>query len=175
MNASKGDRLIVHGRVVGRQDQVVEIVDGDGFGRSQRPLGEVAKQRIAPLGKAARQSDREEHHSTAAIPAVEKKWADAQAEFAQFQEDAKARLERLRADQVESQAALVKAEATIPDKSRSTYEHLTKALGPDAFAPLKDRTCLSCRTGLNQQRVMEIQAGAFLLCPICGKMFYPAE
>ncbi|WP_405708039.1 MULTISPECIES: DUF1918 domain-containing protein [unclassified Streptomyces] len=27
MNASKGDRLVVHGRVVGQQDRVVEIVE----------------------------------------------------------------------------------------------------------------------------------------------------
>ncbi|MCX4725709.1 DUF1918 domain-containing protein [Streptomyces sp. NPDC090052] len=27
MHASKGDRLVVHGRVVGRQDHVVEIVE----------------------------------------------------------------------------------------------------------------------------------------------------
>ncbi|MEV6113370.1 DUF1918 domain-containing protein [Streptomyces sp. NPDC052109] len=27
MHASKGDRLVVHGRVVGQQDQVVEIVE----------------------------------------------------------------------------------------------------------------------------------------------------
>ncbi|MEU1626777.1 DUF1918 domain-containing protein [Streptomyces sp. NPDC020096] len=27
MHASKGDRLVVHGRVVGKQDRVVEIVE----------------------------------------------------------------------------------------------------------------------------------------------------
>jgi predicted nucleic acid-binding Zn-ribbon protein len=112
---------------------------------------------------------------TAAVPAVEQKWADAQAEFAQYQVDAKARLERLKADQVESQAALAKIEATVPDKNRSTYDHLTKGLGPDAFAAVKDRTCQGCRTGMTQQKAMEVQGGAFLLCPSCGKMLYPAE
>src|SRR5438034_472978 len=54
----------------------------------------------------------------AAIPAVDKQWADAQAEFAQFQVDAAERLERLRADQVHAQAELAKFEAEIPEKVR---------------------------------------------------------
>jgi predicted nucleic acid-binding Zn-ribbon protein len=112
---------------------------------------------------------------TAAIPAVDKKRADAKAEFAQYQVDAQARLDRLKADQVDSAAALAKAEATLPEKAKPTYDHLTKSLGPEAFAAVKDKVCQGCRTSLGQQRILELQAGVFILCSRCGKMQYPAE
>jgi len=112
---------------------------------------------------------------TAAIPAVEQRWADAKAEFAQYQVEAKERLERLKAEQAEARAALAKAETAIPDKNRSTYDYLVKAHGPDAFAAVKDKVCQGCRTGVSQQRLLEVQAGMFLLCQNCGKMLYPAE
>ncbi|MDB5312719.1 MAG: putative zinc ribbon domain protein [Gemmataceae bacterium] len=134
-----------------------------------------AEEKKAALEDAILATMAELEEKTAAVPAVDKKWAAAQAEFAQSQEDAKARLERLRADQEESRAALAKAEATLPDKNKSTYDHLSKALGPDAFAAVKDRICQGCRTGITQQRVMEVQGGMFLLCSSCGKMLYPAE
>ena len=112
---------------------------------------------------------------TAAIAAVEKQWDDAQAEFAQSQVDAKARIERLRVEQAEAKAALAKAEAEIPDKHRQLYFHLTKAWGPDALAAVKDKNCQGCRTAVSQQRLLELYSGMFILCQSCGKMLYPAE
>ena len=134
-----------------------------------------AEEKKAALEDAILTTMGEVEEKTAAIPAVDKKWADAQADFAQYQVDAKARLERLKADQVESQATLAKAEETISGKNRSTYDHLTRGMGPDAFAAMKDRVCLGCRNGMTQQRVMELQGGAFMLCPTCGRMQYPSE
>lgn len=112
---------------------------------------------------------------TAAIPAVEKQWADARAEFAEYQVEARERLDRLKADQVESAAALAKAEAAVPDAVRPTYAHLTKAHGPDAFAAVKDKVCQGCRTTFSQQKLLELGGGAFMLCGTCGKMLYPGE
>ena len=51
---------------------------------------------------------------TAAGPAVEKRWADAQAEFAQQQSDATERLVRLKSELVLSQGLLETAEAKMP-------------------------------------------------------------
>ncbi len=110
-----------------------------------------------------------------AVAAVDKQWAEAQADFAQSQEDAKVRLARLKADQVESQAALLKAETGIPAKNRATYDFLVKAHGPAALTPVKDRVCQACRTGIHEQKVMEVNSGAFALCSTCGKMLYPTE
>lgn len=112
---------------------------------------------------------------TGQIPAVEQKWADAQAEFARYQEEGRERLERLHVEQMAAIAALAKAEAEIPDKGRATYDYLVKAHGPDAMAAVKDRTCQGCRTMLTQQKMNEILGGVFSVCSSCGKMLYPAE
>ena len=117
----------------------------------------------------------EVEEKTTAIPAVEKKWADAQAEFQQFQEEAKERLARLKADQAESQALLSKTEAAIPPKEKSTYDFLVKAHGPNALAAVRNKFCEGCRTSQTEQRMLELQAGVFRLCETCGKMLYIAE
>lgn len=119
----------------------------------------------------ATMSDLEER--TNAIPAVEKKWADAQSEHKQAVVDANARVVALKADLEQTKAALVKAEVGIPDKARSQYDHLVKARGPDAMAGVKDKVCQGCHTGLSQQRLMEVQSGMYILCQSCGRLLYP--
>lgn len=114
--------------------------------------------------------------ATAAVPAVEKKWADAQTEFAQYQRDAAERLERLKADQTASKESLARTEATLPDvKVKPYYLAQTKVHGPDALAAVKDKVCQGCRTALTDQKVIELQAGTYVVCPSCGKMLYLAE
>ncbi len=112
---------------------------------------------------------------TTAIPAVEKKWTEAQAEFQQFQQEASERLERLKADQAESQAHLARTESAIPAKEKPTYDFLVKAHGPNALAAVRNRFCEGCRTSQTEQRMLELQAGVFRLCETCGKMQYAAE
>jgi len=111
---------------------------------------------------------------TNAIPAVEKKWSDAQAEFKQAQVDAKDRMTALQADLGGSRESLAKTEATIPDKYRPPHDHLVRARGPDAFAAVREKVCQGCRTGVSQQRLLEVQGGLFILCQSCGRMLYPA-
>jgi predicted nucleic acid-binding Zn-ribbon protein len=110
---------------------------------------------------------------TNAVPAVEKKWADAQAEHKQSVTDANARIVSLKADLERSRADLVKAETGIPEKNRAQYDHLVKARGPDALAAVKDKVCQGCRTGASQQRLLEVQAGMYILCQSCGRILYP--
>lgn len=113
----------------------------------------------------------------AAIPAVEKQWADAQAEFKQDQADAAERLARMQADQKESQAALAAAEAQLPPNVRAIYDGQVKGRGPDAMAALKGKVCQGCRGSVTDQKVYELQAGGFVPCPNagCGRLLYPAE
>lgn len=112
---------------------------------------------------------------TGAIPAVEKKWTDAQAEFAEFQKEAADRLERLKSDQALGREALAKAEAQLPEDVKTKYDMLVKAHGPEALAAVKDKVCQGCRTSLTGQQWLELRGGAFRLCPNCGKMSYPVE
>ncbi|HEX4606698.1 MAG TPA: hypothetical protein VH092_00690 [Urbifossiella sp.] len=114
---------------------------------------------------------------TAAVPAVEKQWADARAEFKQYQADAAERLARMQADQAESTALLTTAEAGLPDKVKSLYDAQVKGRGPDAMAALKGKVCQGCRGSVTDQKVFELQSGAFVPCPnsSCGRLLYPAE
>ena len=114
---------------------------------------------------------------TAAIPAVEKQWVDAQAEFKQYQVDAADRLARMQADQKESQAALVAAEAQLPANVKAIYDGQVKGRGPDAMAALKGKVCQGCRGSVTDQKIYELQSGSFVPCPnsACGRLLYPAE
>jgi predicted nucleic acid-binding Zn-ribbon protein len=116
----------------------------------------------------------EVEEKTAAVPAVDRKWADAQAEFARSGEEAKERLERLKGEQQAAREELARAEATLPERVRPTYDYLVKAHGPDALATVRGKVCQSCRSGMTEQKWLELQGGAFVLCSNCGKMLYPA-
>ena len=114
---------------------------------------------------------------TAAIPAVEKQWADAQAEFKEYQQDAADRLARMRADQTESQAALAAAEAQLPPNVKAIYDAQVRGRGPDAMAALKGKVCQGCRGSVTDQKIFELQSGGYVPFPnsACGRLLYPAE
>jgi predicted nucleic acid-binding Zn-ribbon protein len=134
---------------------------------------EQAKAKKATLEDAILATMGEIEERTAALPAVDKRWADAQAEFKQQQQEGRERLERLQADQVASQADLAKYEAELPPKVRSVYDAQVKGHGPNALAAVKDKVCLGCRTALTQQKAMELAGGQFVACSNCGKLLYP--
>jgi predicted nucleic acid-binding Zn-ribbon protein len=110
---------------------------------------------------------------TAALPTVDATWAEAQAEFARQQDEAKERLERMKADQTFSHGELKRHEESLPPKVRASYDALVKAKGPDALAAAKDKVCSGCRTQLTQQKVMELAGGQFVSCSGCGRILYP--
>ncbi len=112
---------------------------------------------------------------TAKLPADDKAWADAQAEFKQSQLDAEARLQRMKEDQAECTAKLAETEATLPPDVKGEYARLVKAYGPDGLAAVKNKVCQQCRTTLTAQRMMDLQAGQFLRCTSCGRGLYPSE
>jgi predicted nucleic acid-binding Zn-ribbon protein len=114
---------------------------------------------------------------TAAIPDVEKRWADAQAEFRQYQVDAAERLARMQADQKESQALLAAHEAELPPNVKGLYDAQVRGRGPDGLAALKGKVCQGCRGSVTDQKIFELQAGGFVVCPNagCGRLLYPAE
>ncbi|HVL14260.1 MAG TPA: hypothetical protein VM529_16940 [Gemmata sp.] len=112
---------------------------------------------------------------TALIPAVEQKWAEAQADFAAFRQEAAERLERLKSDQEASRAALQKAEADLPEDLRTKYQTMVKVHGAEAMAAVKNKTCQGCRTGLAEQRMIQLSGSGLILCPNCGKLLYPSD
>ncbi|MBX3400244.1 MAG: hypothetical protein KF873_16045 [Gemmataceae bacterium] len=109
---------------------------------------------------------------TANLPNVEKKWKDAQAEFAQYQVDAKERMERMLEDRTLSESELARREAELPNDMRDQYERLIKAHGPDGLAGVKGTVCGQCRSVIGESRFFELEAGKFVLCPVCGRGLY---
>jgi predicted nucleic acid-binding Zn-ribbon protein len=112
---------------------------------------------------------------TADLPNVEKKWADAQKEFAQYQVDAKERLERLIDDQKRSLAELATADGMLPTDVKGIYDRLVKAHGPDGFAAVVGRVCQHCRSSVTEQQRNELITGRFMTCPNCFRALYPVE
>ncbi|MBL8864073.1 MAG: hypothetical protein JNK93_00785 [Planctomycetia bacterium] len=109
---------------------------------------------------------------TANLPNVEKKWKDAQAEFAQYQVDAKERMERMLEDRTLSESELARREVELPNDMRDQYERLIKAHGPDGLAGVKGTVCGQCRSVIGESRFFELEAGKFVLCPVCGRGLY---
>ena len=134
-----------------------------------------ARKKKSELEDAILASITEIDERTAAIPAVEKKWADAQAAFAEFQREAAERLEMLKNEKAASEALLAETEKGIPDAIRPRYDKLVKAHGPEAMAGLKGKSCQACRTDLTDQKVIELRRGEFIQCSTCGKLLYPAD
>jgi uncharacterized protein len=112
---------------------------------------------------------------TADLPNVEARWANAQKEFAQYQVDAKERLERMIEDQKLSTAELAKKDAELPPEVKSLYDRQVKAHGADGLAGVVGRVCQHCRATLTEQQRNEMLRGRFLTCPSCYRAMYLAE
>jgi uncharacterized protein len=111
---------------------------------------------------------------TANIPNIEKKWKEAQQEFAQYQADAKERLERLVEDQKISEEQLAKHESEIPANVRDQYDRLVKNYGPEGLAGVRGQVCQQCRSGIGESRVIAIENGQFITCSVCCRGLYLA-
>lgn len=112
---------------------------------------------------------------TAGIPAAEETWATAQADFKQYQIDAAERMERLKADQVLTQATLDATDAKLPQEMKVQYLRLVKSYGADSLAGVSGKTCGQCRTNITDQQRTTLLSGSFLSCAHCGRGLYLNE
>ena len=109
---------------------------------------------------------------TAGIPAAEKTWATAQADFKQSQADAAERMERLKAEQVAAQTTLEATDAKLPPEMKVQYLRLVKSYGADSLAGVVGKTCGQCRTNITDQQRTTLLSGSFLSCAHCGRGLY---
>jgi len=133
-----------------------------------------AKERIEVLEMQILTQMEDLDNRIAAVPAVDKQWADARAEFEQYKVDAKERLERMQADQKECQALLAKTETTIPPDVKGQYDRLVKQYGPDGLAAVEGRNCQQCNLSVTEQQKQDLQRGQFVCCANCGRALYVA-
>jgi len=161
-------------RLAKLEDQLTGISVQKEYAAKQSEI-EQAKAKKTELEDAILATIMELEEKTAAIPAVEQKWTEAQAEFAQSRKEAAERLERMQADQEASRAELAKVEETLPPDWKATYDTLVKAKGPDALAGAKNRVCQACRTNMTETQFMDLRRGIPRTCTTCGRLQYPVE
>lgn len=161
-------------RLAKLEDQLIGISVQKEYDAKKSEIAQ-AKAKKADLEDAILTTMTEIEERTAAIPAVEKKWADAQAAFEEFKRQAADRLEMLRNGKAASEALLVKVEVGIPEEIRPRYDKLVKAHGPEAMAAVKGKSCQACRTDMTDQKIIELRRGEFMQCSTCGKLLYAME
>lgn len=76
---------------------------------------------------------------------------------------------------VRVEGELKQAEAQLPEDFAATYHPLVKTRAEEAFAPLDDRSCGGCNTGLPPRVVDQLRQGHPVSCPSCGRWLYRPE
>lgn len=67
------------------------------------------------------------------------------------------------------------AEAELPEDFAAVYHPLVKTRSEEAFAPLDDRSCGGCNTGLPPRVVDQLRQGHPIPCSSCGRWLYRPE
>jgi len=63
-------------------------------------------------------------------------------------------------------------EAKIPADFEDTYRRLVDSRAEEAFAPLDDKSCGGCNTGLTLKLIDQLRMGTPALCSSCGCLIY---
>lgn len=67
------------------------------------------------------------------------------------------------------------AEAALPEDFAAIYHPLVKTRGEEAFAPLDERSCGGCNTGLPPRIIDQLRMGNPVACSSCGRWIYRPE
>jgi predicted nucleic acid-binding Zn-ribbon protein len=161
-------------RLAKLEDQLTGISAQKEYAAKESEIAQ-ARAKKAELEDAILATIMELEEKIAAIPAVEQKWSEAQAEFKQFEVEAAERLERMLADQAACREELAKVEATLPADPKATYDSVVKAKGPDGLAGAKNRVCQGCRAAMTEVQFNELRSGTVRTCTTCGRLLYPVE
>jgi predicted nucleic acid-binding Zn-ribbon protein len=112
---------------------------------------------------------------TAALPGLEKTMREVRDEVARFETEAREKQANLDQDMAKIEAQLKELEAQLPSDMRPNYDRMVKSLGADALAPVNDRICSSCSTGITAQQQTNLMMGKLVTCTSCGRILYLPE
>jgi predicted nucleic acid-binding Zn-ribbon protein len=82
------------------------------------------------------------------------------------------RLVVLKQELARVEAELTAEEAKIPADFEDTYRRLVDSRAEEAFAPLDDKSCGGCNTGLTLKLIDQLRMGTPALCSSCGCLIY---
>jgi predicted nucleic acid-binding Zn-ribbon protein len=85
------------------------------------------------------------------------------------------RLVVLKRDLERVEGELKGAEAALPEDFAAIYHPLVKTRGEEAFAPLDERSCGGCNTGLPPRIIDQLRMGNPIACSSCGRWIYRPE
>jgi predicted nucleic acid-binding Zn-ribbon protein len=85
------------------------------------------------------------------------------------------RLVVLKRDLERVEGELKEAEAALPEDFAAIYHPLVKTRGEEAFAPLDERSCGGCNTGLPPRIIDQLRMGNPVACSSCGRWIYRPE
>ncbi len=114
----------------------------------------------------------EGEEQTAKLPELEKAVKQAKEELARYEQSSAERLVGLRTQLAEAQQQLAEAEAQIPGDFRGQYNRIVNAMGPEALAAVRNRTCSACHTEITAQNYNDVLTGQFVQCKSCGRILY---
>jgi uncharacterized protein len=172
--ADEGTLKQTEGRLAKLEEQLPGLTVQKEYAAKEHEI-ELARARKGELEDAILATITELEEKQAAVPAVEAAWAQAQADFKQFQAEAEERVTAMKADQEHCTQELAKTEATLPADVKPTYNSIVKAKGPDALAGAKARVCQGCRTTMTEGHFTALRGGEFRTCSSCGRMLYAVE
>jgi predicted nucleic acid-binding Zn-ribbon protein len=109
---------------------------------------------------------------TGRLPELEKAVRQAKEELARHEQGSAERLAGLRAQLAEAQQQLAAHEGQVPADIHSQYNRIVNAMGPDALAAVRNRTCSACHTEITAQNYNDVMQGLFVQCKSCGRVLY---
>ena len=160
-----------HGQIAKHQKQLNEAGSKKEY---DALLAEIAadREKSAKLEEEILAAMSETDKRTAQVPELDKAAKAAREEFARWEKDSVARLVSLKIQLDATQARLKEVEATVPANVRSTFDRIVRGKGVEAFAPVEERSCASCRTEITAQQYNELLMGGFVVCKSCGRILY---
>jgi predicted nucleic acid-binding Zn-ribbon protein len=117
----------------------------------------------------------EAEERAAKLPETDRGVQKAREEFAAYEAAARKRVGEQQGMLAETTAKLKELEKEIPDKHRATYDRVVGAMGADAFAAARGRTCSGCRTEMTAQNYNDLRSSAVVVCRSCERILYPSE
>ncbi len=163
-----------HGQIGKHQKQLNEAGSKKEYDALQAEIA-AAREKSATLEEEILAAMSETEERTAKIAELDKTAQTVREEFARWDKDSGARLAAFKQQLDETQARLKEVEATVPTKIRRDFDRIVRGKGVDAFAPVENRGCASCRTEITAQQYNELLMGDFVACKSCGRILYLPE
>jgi predicted nucleic acid-binding Zn-ribbon protein len=163
-----------HSQIKKHEKQLNEAADKKEFDALKAQIAADQGQ-VKTLEEEAFLAMTESEERAAQLPEEAKALERARAEFAEWEKSARQRSAEQSAQLQETLARLKEVEADVPADLKTQYNRGVNAMGPDALAPVENRTCTACRTEITAQTYNNLLQNQFVVCRSCARILYLPE